>query len=135
MRRGSDEDPPDDSDVPNVPNDSDVPNDPDVPNDSDPTRSPVAQRHYDPTASVELTTAIVFTVADAMSVDPRAVSTQPLYECVDVEAVETALFTAEPVSSRCEPDAIEFGYTAFWIRVQRDGWILVFESADDSPSE
>jgi hypothetical protein len=38
------------------------------------------------------------------------------------------------VSSRCEPDAIEFGYTAFRIRVRRDGWILVFEPADDSPS-
>ena len=81
---------------------------------------------------------------------PRAVSTRPLYECVnrlgvkprgtrpappvDVEAVETALFGTEPVSSRCEPDAIEFGYTAFRIRVRRDGWILVFEPADDSPS-
>ena len=116
MRRGSDEDPPDD------------------PDDPDPARSPVAQRHYDSTERVELTAAIVFTVADAMGVDPRAVSTQPLYECVDVEAVETALFGTEPVSSRCEPDAIEFGYTAFRIRVQRDGWILVFEPADDSPS-
>jgi hypothetical protein len=120
MRRGSDEDPPDA---------------PDVPDDPDPPRSPVAQRHYDPTEPIELTTAIVFTVADAMDVDPRAVSTQPLYECVDVEAVETALFSTEPVSSRCEPDAIEFGYVAFRIRVQRDGWILVFEPADESSPE
>jgi hypothetical protein len=120
MRRGSDEDPPDA---------------PDVPDDPDPPRSPVAQRHYDPTEPIELTTAIVFTVADAMDVDPRAVSTQPLYECVDVEAVETALFSTEPVSSRCEPDAIEFGYVAFRIRVQRDGWILVFELADESSPE
>jgi len=54
---------------------------------------------------------------------------------VDVEAVETALFSTEPVSSRCEPDAIEFGYVAFRIRVQRDGWILVFEPADESSPE
>ena len=120
MRRGSDEDPPDD---------------PDVPDDPDPPRSLIAQRHYDSTEPIELTTAIVFTVADAMDVDPRAVSTQPLYACVDVEAVEIALFSTEPVSSRWEPDAFKNEYIAFRIRVQRDGWILVFEPADESSPE
>lgn|GEM_PF-4025433 len=71
--------------------------------DSDHLRSLVAQPHYGPTEHVELTTAIVFVVANATGVDPRVVSTQPLHECVDVEAVETVLSGTEPVSDVSRP--------------------------------
>lgn len=84
------------------------------------------QRHFDPDDGGELTTEIVFAIADARGVAPSDVTTPPLYECVDVPALESALFgngTRQGVGS------VNFRYTDFLVTVDSDGWIRVAEQA------
>jgi hypothetical protein len=107
------------------------------PNDSTPDRDArwrqVAQRHFDPDGDEELTTAIVFAIAEAEGVSPRDVKSPPLYEVIDVTGVENALFG---LGTRVETrrGVVEFRYGEYRLKVEGDGWILVFESADvDGP--
>ncbi|MFC5367250.1 HalOD1 output domain-containing protein [Salinirubrum litoreum] len=52
----------------------------------------VAQRLYESDHDGELTTVIVYAIADAMDVDPKEVTAPPLYEVVDVPGIEKAFF-------------------------------------------
>jgi hypothetical protein len=49
----------------------------------------VTQRHYDPDRDTELTTAIVFALAEAEGISPSEVKSLPLYEVVNVAAIES----------------------------------------------
>lgn len=95
----------------------------------------VAQRHYEPGGQGELTTAIVFAIAEAQGVAPSDVKSPPLYDFIDVPAIEDAFFGPDVAGvSRRGVGTVEFRYTDYLVKVQSDGWIRVFESDDpDSP--
>ncbi|MFB6139708.1 MAG: HalOD1 output domain-containing protein [Halosimplex sp.] len=99
------------------------------------TRVQAAQRHYDPGGADELTTAIVFAVADAEGVDPSDLDVPPLYECVDAPALEDTFFGPETARGpRQGSGTVSFRYADYLVNVRSDGWIRVFETPDaDSP--
>lgn len=109
--------------------------------DDDPTTTPdthwsqVAQRHYEPGGKGELTTAIVFAIAEARGVSPSEVKSPPLYEVVDAPALEDTFFGSDVADqSRQGTGTVEFRYTDLLVKVRSDGWIQVFESTEkDSP--
>jgi len=86
----------------------------------------VAQRHYDPCEQAELTTEIVFAIADAKDVDPTELQSPRLYDCVDATAVEDTFFGAG-ISTERGTGMIQFRYDTYLVRVNDDGWIHVFE--------
>lgn len=89
----------------------------------------VTQRHYDRDRDGELTTAIVFAIADAENVPIDEVKSPPLYEVVDIPAIEAALFRSE---TRADPrkgtGSVEFRYTDYLVKVRSDGWIQLYEA-------
>lgn len=95
----------------------------------------VTQRHYEPNGAGELTPAIVFAIAEARGVSPSEVKSPPLYESVDVPAIEDAFFGPDVANeSRQGTGTVEFRYTDYLVKVRSDGWIQVFEATEtDSP--
>lgn len=100
----------------------------------------VSQRHYDPAEMGELTMAIVYAIAAARGVDPTEVLSPPLYDAVDVPAIEQAFFGSRATDKPgTDPGSLEFRYEEFLVEVKGDGWITVSEqvgpgrSVDDEP--
>lgn len=92
------------------------------------------QRLYEPDQDGELTTAIVFAIADAKDVSPDEVKAPPLYDVVDVAAIETAFFGLDTdESARNGTGSVEFRYTEYLIKVRSDGWIHVYEPTEPEP--
>lgn len=90
--------------------------------------SQVAQRHYEHNGNGELTTAIVYAIAEADGVCPTEVKSPPLYEVVDVSAIEDAFFGPDVAGdSRQGVGTIEFRYTNYLVKVQSDGWVHIYE--------
>jgi len=93
--------------------------------------SQVAQRHYEPDGRGKLTTAIVYAIAEAEDVSPSEVKSPPLYETVDVPAIEDAFFGPNVSdTSRQGVGTVEFRYTDYLVKVRSDGWVQVYESAE-----
>lgn len=91
----------------------------------------IAQRHYEPNGQGELTTAIVFAIAEAEDVSPSEVKSPPLYESVDVPAIEDAFFGPDVAgASRQGIGTVEFQYTDYLVKVKSDGWIQVYEPTE-----
>lgn len=89
----------------------------------------VAQRHYEPNGQSELTTAIVFAIAEAEGVSPSEMKSPPLYESVDVPAIESVFFGPDVAGgSRQSVGTVEFQYSDYHVKVRSDGWIQVYES-------
>lgn len=89
-----------------------------------------AQRHYDPSGDVELTTAVIFAVAEARGVDPSDVKSPVLYDVVDIPAIEKGFFDREIKSeSLQETGVVEFSYDELQVQIKHDGWIQIFEVA------
>lgn len=97
--------------------------------------SQVVQQNYKSDGTEELTTAIVFAIADAKGVSPSDLKSPPLYECVDAPALEDAFFGPDVADeSRQGTGTVEFRYTNYLVKVRSDGWIQVFEPTEtDSP--
>ena len=94
-------------------------------------QSQVAQRHYEPNGQGELTTAVIYAIAEAEGVSPDAVKSPPLYEFIDVPAIEDAFFGPDiSEESRRGVGTIEFRYTDYLVTVRSDGWIRVFEPTE-----
>jgi hypothetical protein len=109
--------------------------------DDDPTSgadthwSQVAQRHYEPNGRGELTTAIVYTIAEAEGVSPSELKSPPLYECVDAAALEDTFFGPDVTGrSRQGVGSVEFQYTEYLVKVRSDGWIQVYEPTETDRS-
>lgn len=93
--------------------------------------SQVAQYHYEPNGTGELTTAIVSAIAEAMGVSPSEVKSPPLYEVVDAAALEDTFFGPTVAGeSRQGTGTVEFRYTDYLVKVRSDGWVQVYESAE-----
>ncbi|MFD1687176.1 HalOD1 output domain-containing protein [Halobellus litoreus] len=100
-------------------------------NGVDTHQTQVAQRHYEPNGQVELTTAIIYAIAEAEGVSPSELKSPPLYESVDVPAIEDAFFGPDVAGdSRQGVGTVEFQYTDYLVKVQSDGWIRVYEPTE-----
>jgi len=104
-------------------------------NDADTNWSQVAQRNYEPDGQGELTTTIIYAIAEAEDVSPTEVKSPPLYESVDVPAIEDAFFGADVSGdSRQGGGTVEFQYTDYLVKVRSDGWVQVYETTDPNLS-
>lgn len=93
----------------------------------------LAQRHYDPDRDAELTTAIVYALAEAKEIAPTELKSPQLYEVVDVPAIEKALF--EVGSNGDSPPGIgtlEFRFAEQLVKIRSDGWIQVYGTNERS---
>jgi len=106
-------------------------------NDNDPTsdtethRSQVAQHSYEPNGNDELTTAIIYAIAEAEGVSPSEVKSPPLYGSVDVPAIEDAFFGPDgDRESRQGTGTVEFRYIDYLVKIRSDGWIQVYEPSE-----
>jgi hypothetical protein len=84
----------------------------------------LARRRYDPDGD-GLSTAIVRTIAVAEDVATDDVSIPPLYDCVDVVALERALFGTADTHGGA--DRATFVCGTYRVAVAADGWIRVYE--------
>ncbi|WP_276261333.1 HalOD1 output domain-containing protein [Haloglomus litoreum] len=93
--------------------------------------SQVAQRHYEPDGRGGLTTTIVSAIAEVEGVSPTDLKSPPLYESVDVSAIEDAFFGRDvEEASRQGVGTVEFQYTRYLVKVRSDGWIQVYEPSE-----
>jgi hypothetical protein len=83
---------------------------------------------YDAAGENDLTAALAFVLADVQGVEATALEGPLLYDCVDVGAVETAIFGCDPADRGLE--AVAFRYDSYLVNVRRDGQIRVFEAVD-----
>ncbi|NUC72938.1 hypothetical protein HTZ84_11550 [Haloterrigena sp. SYSU A558-1] len=91
----------------------------------------ITQRLYEPDRDGDLTTAIVFVIAEAEDVSPSEVKSPPLYEAVDVAGIEDAFFGFNGGAvSRQGTGTTEFRYTEYLVKVRSDGWIQVYEPTE-----
>jgi hypothetical protein len=95
----------------------------------------VAQAHYDPSELRELTTVIVGAIAESEGISITAVRSPPLYEVVDVAAMEQALFGRTNVSPNGAESAVEFRYNEYKVSVEEDGWVTVSRRADGTTAD
>ncbi len=91
----------------------------------------LAQRHYDPEQDGELTAAIIFAIAEAKGVSPDKVNSPPLYEVIDVPAIESSLLSSRTQGdSRQGTGTIQFRYTDNLVKIRSDGWIQVYSGSE-----
>ncbi|WP_313693058.1 HalOD1 output domain-containing protein [Halorarum halobium] len=96
--------------------------------ESDGTLRELTQAHYDPATNGELSTAIVYAVAEAAGVEATELRSPLLYDAVDVAALESALFGPNTDGhSRRGVETVEFEFDGYLVRVRSDGWITVLE--------
>jgi len=99
-------------------------------NDTETHQSQVAQRHYEPNGNGELTTAIIYAIAEAEGVSPCEVKSPPLYESADVPAIEDAFFGPDgDRESWRGTGTFEFQYADYLVKIRSDGWIQVYGSS------
>ena len=105
--------------------------------DTDAGWSQAAQRHYEPNGEEELTTSIVFAIAETAGVSPSELKSTLLYNVIDAPALENTFFGPNTGNeSRQGAGTVEFRYEDYLVKVQSDGWIRVFAPANtDSPNE
>lgn len=97
--------------------------------------SQVAQRHYELNGNRELTTAIVYAIAEGEGVSPTEIKSPPLYEIVDVPAIESAFFGRDVAGdSRQGVGTVEFEYHGYLVKLRSDGWIQISEPTEADPS-
>ena len=102
----------------------------DGPSDPDDEWMLAARTHYDPERDDELSTEVVYAVAEAEGVSPTELTAPPLYDAIDIAAVGNAFFGPDV---RREPrkgvGTVEFRYADYLIEVRSDGWIRVCRPA------
>lgn len=75
----------------------------------------------------DLTSAIIVGVAEAEGISPRRVKEPPLYEIVDVAALEEAFFGSPTLAPSNDTfRSVEFMYRGHRIVVRSDAWIQVY---------
>lgn len=97
------------------------------------TGTPIIQRYFEPVESDDFSIALVEAIAEAMSVPPTELL-KPLYDFVDIPAVESLFFNdSPPGTSRIVEGSIQFRYGELLVTVESDGWILVSRADDSGP--
>ncbi|SIR72896.1 hypothetical protein SAMN05421858_3470 [Haladaptatus litoreus] len=91
----------------------------------------VTQAHYERESHRDLTTEIIFAIADAADVVPTEIKDPPLYECVDIAAIEDGFFGPKAAGqTRDSEGSVSFRYNQYHVEVASDGWITVSESTE-----
>lgn len=79
----------------------------------------------------DLTSAIIDAVATTEGVPPTTIKEPPLYEVLDVVALEEALFGSSNIGHRRDgPRLVEFMYRTHRIVIRSDGWVQIYRSAE-----
>lgn len=92
-----------------------------------------AQRVYESESQDELTTAVAMAIADAAGVSPREAGAPPIYEFVDVAALEDILFGISVGETPQEQAVgIEFRYYGYLVTLNSDGMIRIYEPEEDT---
>ena len=87
----------------------------------------LTQRHFEPETGEELTTAVVYAIAEAIDTDPVELKSPSLYDIVDVASIENAFFVDDaPDNLRDGTGTVEFHYGDQLVTIRSDGWIQVF---------
>ena len=94
-----------------------------------------ARANFDPTKSGELTTVIIEAIAAAEGVSITEMLSPPLYEVVDIEAMEVALFGRPGLSRDGTASAVEFPYEEYKVSVVSDGWVTVFRRTYETTAD
>ncbi|MFC7137965.1 HalOD1 output domain-containing protein [Halobaculum litoreum] len=90
------------------------------------------QRLFDPASGDGLTTVIVYAVADAEGIAPKHLKHPPLFDVVDTAALEAAFFGNHANDRSHDPNSsTEFMYRGYRVVVRSDGWVQVYERADE----
>ncbi|WP_083252680.1 HalOD1 output domain-containing protein [Haladaptatus sp. W1] len=94
----------------------------------DPDMAFMTQAHYERESHRDLTTEIMFAIADAADVAPVDIKDPPLYECVDIAAIEDGFFGPKVAGqTRDSEGSVSFRYNQYHVEVASDGWITVSE--------
>lgn len=82
-------------------------------------------------AKNDLTSAIIGAVAETEGVSQREIKEPPLYEVLDVAALETAFFASDTVGQSSDAlRTVEFMYRGHRIVVRSDAWVQIFEKGE-----
>ncbi|MFC7138124.1 HalOD1 output domain-containing protein [Halobaculum litoreum] len=88
------------------------------------------RRRYVVDSDDELTTAIVFAVADARAVAPEEIGDPSLYDCVDIGALER-LVSAQSSSDLARAESeVRFDYDGHLVAVHTDGRVIVYDPVE-----
>lgn len=83
---------------------------------------------FDEDGDHDLTSTIILTIAEAEGVPPMDVGEPPLYEVLDVAALEAALFGSDTVGqSSTGHRSVEFMYRGHRVVVRSDAWVQVYD--------
>ena len=94
----------------------------------DPDMTFVTQAHYERESHHDLTTNIIFAIADAEDIAPTEIKDPPLYECVNIAAIEDSFFGRKVAGqTRDSEGSVGFRYNQYQVEVASDGWITVSE--------
>lgn len=88
----------------------------------------VASEYVDRPGSTDLATAIVCAVADAEGVPPESLDDSPVYDRVDAEHLEKALFHDRAGNPRDRMAA--FRYRGYRVRIRGDGHVRVVDPVE-----
>jgi hypothetical protein len=103
---------------------------------ADDARQLLAQQHYDQEDRVSLSTVVLTAIADARGVDAVDVREPVLHDVVDVEAVESLLFSTSTNGDRDRTDgAVTFEYDRTEVVVRSNGWVQLYDDADERAGE
>lgn len=104
-------------------------NDSTVPDGSEWTLA--VQVPFDESGSHDLTSAIVAAVAEAEGVRPTEVKEPPLYEVLDVAALEASFFGSPTIGRESDAHrAVEFLYRGHRVVVRSDAWVQIYDVTD-----
>lgn len=79
----------------------------------------------------DLTSAIIVGVARTEDVSPTDIKQPPLYQILDVAALEEAFFGSDNIGQRSDNfRSVEFMYRGHRIVVRSDAWVQVYRSAE-----
>ncbi|KTG08806.1 hypothetical protein AUR64_13380 [Haloprofundus marisrubri] len=84
-----------------------------------------AEAWYRPGESFDLSVTVITAVADVAGVDPLQNEFSPLYDSVDIDALETALFGPDSPRPRGIRGELAFDYEGYQVAVRADGRISV----------
>lgn len=79
----------------------------------------------------DLTAAIIVGVATAEDVSPKAITEPPLYEILDVAALEAAFFGSTTIGRHDDSfRSVEFMYRGHRVVVRSDAWVQVYRPVE-----
>lgn len=87
---------------------------------------------FDSDEAHDLTSAIVEAVATTEDLSPMEIKEPPLYEVLDIVALEDALFGPSDIDHHSRGSRlVEFMYRAHRIVIRSDGWVQVYRAVDE----